>query len=200
MSFSRDPSENLLLVDGAARAVQHQSVVAVRSQSAPETAKGIVALALGERRGYYVRIPRGSNLHFEQKSGVLDEGAEDEQDAYDDPGLDGGQALRLRDVGRDSVENVHQHEEHRHQQRHPAGDNVWKKTEIRKCNSLPLREIAVNCTRRDEERDPGDDDKHSRWQVVRDDVVGHLAAESQLEAGDGKVAWRKKKTQCILIS
>ena len=37
----------------------------------------------------------------------------------DDPGLDGGETLRLGDVGGDGVEDVHQHQEHRDQQGHP---------------------------------------------------------------------------------
>ena len=57
---------------------------------------------------------------LEQEDGVLAEGPEDEDDAGDDPGLDGGQALGLGRVGLDRVEDVDQHQEDRHQESHPT--------------------------------------------------------------------------------
>ncbi len=51
---------------------------------------------------------------LEQEDGVLAEGAEDEDDAGDDPGLDGGQALGLRRVGLDRVEDVDEDEKDCH--------------------------------------------------------------------------------------
>ena len=68
--------------------------------------------------------PGGGELHLEQEAGVLDEGTEDEEDADDDPRLDGRETLGLRDVGRDRVEDVHQHEEDSHEQRHPPRHDV----------------------------------------------------------------------------
>ena len=41
--------------------------------------------------------PCCGELHLEEESCVLDEGPEDEEDAHDDPGLDGGQTLGLRE-------------------------------------------------------------------------------------------------------
>ena len=63
-------------------------------------------------------------LDLEQDDGVLAEGAEHEDDAGDDPRLDGGQALRLRAVGLDRVEDVDQDQEDRHQEGHPTGDHL----------------------------------------------------------------------------
>ena len=40
----------------------------------------------------------------------------------------------------------------------------------------------------DEEGDPGDDDEESRWEIVVDDVVHHVADEHHLEAGQAVVA------------
>ena len=40
-------------------------------------------------------LPGGGELHLEEESCVLDEGSEDEEDAHDDPRLDGSQALGL---------------------------------------------------------------------------------------------------------
>lgn len=77
-----------------------------------------------------VALPRGGDLHFEQEPGVLDEGAEDEEDADDDPGLDGSQTLGLGDVGSDCVENVHQHKEHSHQESHATWTEDLKKKKI----------------------------------------------------------------------
>ena len=68
--------------------------------------------------------PRGGQLHLEEEAGVLDEGAEDEEDADDDPRLDGSETLGLRDVGRDRVEDVHQHQEDCHEQCHPPRHDV----------------------------------------------------------------------------
>jgi hypothetical protein len=55
---------------------------------------------------------------LEQEDGVLAEGPEDEDDAGDDPGLDGGQALGLRRVGLDRVEDVDEDEKDCHQESH----------------------------------------------------------------------------------
>ena len=57
-------------------------------------------------------------LDLEQEDGVFAEGPEDEDDAGDDPGLDGRQALGLGRVRLDRVEDVDQHEEDCHQERH----------------------------------------------------------------------------------
>jgi len=53
-------------------------------------------------------------LDLEQEDGVLAEGAEDEDDARDDPRLDGSQALGLGWVCLDRVEDVDQHQEDCH--------------------------------------------------------------------------------------
>ncbi len=53
-------------------------------------------------------------FHFEQESGVFNEGPEDEEDADDDPGLDGRQPLGLGDVAGDRVEDVDQNQEDGH--------------------------------------------------------------------------------------
>ena len=63
-------------------------------------------------------------LDLEQDDGVLAEGAKHEDDAGDHPRLDGGQALGLRAVGLDRVEDVDQDEEDRHQEGHPTGDHL----------------------------------------------------------------------------
>ena len=52
-------------------------------------------------------LAEGLDLHLEQDYGVLGEGAEDEEDAADHPGLHGVQTVGLRGVGRGSVEDVH---------------------------------------------------------------------------------------------
>ncbi len=57
-------------------------------------------------------------LDLEQEDGVLAEGAEDEDDAGDDPGLDGGQALGFRRVGLDRVEDVDEDKKDCHQKGH----------------------------------------------------------------------------------
>ncbi len=54
---------------------------------------------------------RDLEFHLEQKSGVLDESPEDEEDTDDDPGLDGRQSLGLGDVTGDRVEDVDQDQE-----------------------------------------------------------------------------------------
>ena len=42
------------------------------------------------------------------------------QDAHDDPRLDRRESLGLGRVGSHRVEDVHEHEEERHEQRHPT--------------------------------------------------------------------------------
>ncbi len=59
-------------------------------------------------------------LDLEQDDGVLSQRAEDEDDAGDDPGLDGRQSLGLGRVGLDGVEDVDQDQEDGHQQGHPT--------------------------------------------------------------------------------
>ena len=54
---------------------------------------------------------RDLEFHLEQKAGVFDEGPENEEDADDDPGLDGRQSLGLGDVAGDRVEDVDQDQE-----------------------------------------------------------------------------------------
>ena len=48
-----------------------------------------------------------ANLHLEEDDGVLEEGAEDEEDAADHPRLHRVQPVRLGRVGRRRVEDVH---------------------------------------------------------------------------------------------
>ena len=50
-----------------------------------------------------------------------------------------------------------------------------------------------------EEADPWDDDKHPGGEVVRDDVVGHLSPQGQLEAGHGKVARQGRVVFVVLL-
>ena len=57
-------------------------------------------------------------LDLEQEDGVFAEGPEDKDYTGDDPGLDGRQALGLGRVRLDRVEDVDQHEEDCHQERH----------------------------------------------------------------------------------
>ena len=61
---------------------------------------GSLVVHLLERALLPLRLERLGRLelHLEQESGVLDEGAEDEEYAHDDPRLDCRQALRLRNV------------------------------------------------------------------------------------------------------
>jgi hypothetical protein len=59
------------------------------------------------------------------------ESSKDKEDTDDDPGLYGGEPLRLGDVGGDGVEDVHQYQEHRDQQGHPAHNShilLWTNT------------------------------------------------------------------------
>jgi hypothetical protein len=72
-------------------------------------------------------------------SNLLDESAEDEENAGQHPGLDSGEPLRFGGVGRHRVEDVHQHQEQGDQQSHPPRDHVH----------------------RDQEGDPGDDHKEA---------------------------------------
>ena len=51
---------------------------------------------------------------------------------------------------------------------------------------------ARNDFRGDEEADPGDDDEHSGWKVVGDDVVRDLALERQFESRDRVVPCKVK--------
>ena len=56
----------------------------------------------------------------EEYARVLRERAEDEEDAGEHPGLDGGEALGLGRVGGHGVEDVDQDEEEGDQQGHPT--------------------------------------------------------------------------------
>jgi len=62
----------------------------------------------------------GYNLPAEQESCVFGEGAKDEQDAGQHPGLDGSQTLSLGGVGCYCVENVDQNKEEGDQQSHSS--------------------------------------------------------------------------------
>ena len=77
---------------------------------------------------------------LEQEDGVLAEGPEDEDDAGDDPGLDGRQTFGLGRVCLDRVEDVDQHQEDRHQKGHPT----WKA--IKEYVNSKLR---LHCTKRE---------------------------------------------------
>ena len=50
------------------------------------------------------------------------------------------------------------------------------------CYILILSYLTWNDVRWNKERDPGDDDKEARGEVVGDDVVGHVAHQDHLEA------------------
>ena len=63
-------------------------------------------------------------LEEEEDGGILQHRPEDEDDAGDHPGLDGGEALRLGRVGLDRVVDVDEDEEDGHKQRHPAWDDL----------------------------------------------------------------------------
>ena len=96
-------------------------------------------------------------LHFlqleeEEDGGILQHRPEDEDDAGDHPGLDGGEALRLGRVGLDRVVDVDEDEEEGDQHGHPARDHLGV----------------------DQEADPGDDHEEAGGEVVGDDVRHHM--------------------------
>ena len=64
----------------------------------------LAGLVLLERGG---ELAEGLDLHLQQDDGVLEERAEDEEDAADDPRLHGVQPVSLGRVGRRRVEDVH---------------------------------------------------------------------------------------------
>ena len=72
-----------------------------------------------------------------------------EYDAHDDERLNGRQSISPGDIAGDAVEYVDEDEEDCDEDRHPARDTLGG----------------------NEEADPADNDEHSSWEVVSDDVV-----------------------------
>ena len=64
----------------------------------------LAGLVLGAGGG---QLPECLDLHLQEDDGILEEGAEHEEDAADDPGLHGVQAVGLWGIRRRRVENVH---------------------------------------------------------------------------------------------
>lgn len=94
-----------------------------------------------------INVKKGQNINYQEEiedATVGHQCSKDEKHASNHPGGDGRHPLGIgRDVG-DGVEDVDQHQEERDKESHAPGDNLW----------------------RDEEADPGHDDKESTWQVV----------------------------------
>ena len=94
------------------------------------------------------------------------ESPEHKEDTGQHPGLYCRQTLGLRGVGGDRVEDVDQHQEQGHQERHPARDDV----------------------RRHHEADPGHHHEQSRRKIVCDEVVREMTFQDHLEPGHAEVA------------